>query len=216
MSFDPKLLQLYAVTDRAWTGRQTLLEQIEAALQGGATLVQLREKELDDAAFLAEARQAVALCHRYGVPLIVNDNLPVALAAGADGVHVGQEDQPVADIRRQTGPGFLIGATAKTLDQARAAQAAGADYLGVGACFPSPTKPNAVGITREALAAICAAVDLPVVAIGGITPQNAGQLRGTGIAGLAVVSALFAAPDISAAARELLALSRAITEGETL
>lgn len=214
--FDPKLLRLYAVTDRAWTGRQTLLEQVEAALQGGATLVQLREKELDDAAFLAEAKKAVALCHRYGVPLIVNDNLPVALAAGADGVHVGQEDQPVADIRRQAGPDFLIGATAKTLDQARAAQAAGADYLGVGACFPSPTKPNAKGITRETLAAICAAVDLPVVAIGGITPQNAGQLRGTGIAGLAVVSALFSAPDISAAARDLLALSRAITEGETL
>ena len=214
--FDPKLLRLYAVTDRAWTGRQTLLEQVEAALQGGATLVQLREKDLDDAAFLAEARKAVALCHRYGVPLIVNDNLPVALAAGADGVHVGLADQPVADIRRQAGPGFLIGATAKTLDQARAAQAAGADYLGVGACFPSPTKPNAVGITRETLAASCAAVDIPVVAIGGITPRNAGQLRGTGIAGLAVVSALFSAPDISAAARELLALSRAITEGETL
>ena len=158
----------------------------------------------------------VALCHRYGVPCLINDNLPVALAAGADGVHVGQEDQPVADIRRQAGPDFLIGATAKTLDQALAAQAAGADYLGVGACFPSPTKPNAKGITRETLAAICAAVDLPVVAIGGITPQNAGQLRGTGIAGLAVVSALFSAPDISAAARELLALSRAITEGETL
>ena len=196
--FDPKLLRLYAVTDRAWTGRQTLLEQVEAALQGGATLVQLREKDLDNAAFLAEARKAVAL------------------AAGADGVPVGLADQPVADIRRQAGPGFLIGATAKTLDQARAAQAAGADYLGVGACFPSPTKPNAVGITRETLAAICAAVDLPVVAIGGITPQNAGQLRGTGIAGLAVVSALFSAPDISAAARDLLALSRAITEGETL
>lgn len=216
MSFDPKLLQLYAVTDRQWTGRQTLIQQLEAALQGGVTLVQLREKDLDDAAFLAEAREVVALCHRYGVPCLINDNLPVALAAGADGVHVGQEDQPVADIRRQAGPGFLIGATAKTLDQARAAQAAGADYLGVGACFPSPTKPNAVGITRETLAAICAAVDLPVVAIGGITPQNAGQLRGTGIAGLAVVSALFSAPDISAAARELLALSRAITEGETL
>ena len=122
MSFDPKLLQLYAVTDRQWTGRQTLIQQLEAALQGGVTLVQLREKDLDDAAFLAEAREVVALCHRYGVPCLINDNLPVALAAGADGVHVGQEDQPVAAIRRQAGPDFLIGATAKTLDQALAAQ----------------------------------------------------------------------------------------------
>ena len=216
MSIDPKRLRLYAVTDRAWTGRQTLLEQIEAALQGGVTLVQLREKALDHDAFLAEAKEAVALCHRYGVPCLINDNLSVALAAGADGVHVGQEDQPVADIRRQTGPGFLIGATAKTVDQAMAAQAAGADYLGVGACFPSPTKPNAVGISRAGLAAICAAVDLPVAAIGGITPQNAGQLHGTGIAGLAVVSALFAAPDITAAARELLTLSQRLTEGGSL
>ena len=213
MSFDPKLLQLYAVTDRQWTGRQTLIQQLEAALQGGVTLVQLREKDLDDAAFLAEAREVVALCHRYGVPCLINDNLPVALAAGADGVHVGQEDQPVADIRRQVGPDFLIGATAKTLDQALAAQAAGADYLRVGACFPSPTKPNAKGITREALADICAAVSLPVVAIGGITLQNARQLQGVGMAGLAVISALFAAPDITTAARDLLALSRHLTEG---
>lgn len=216
MSFDPKRLRLYAVTDRAWTGRQTLLEQIEAALQGGVTLVQLREKDLDDDTFLAEAREVVTLCHRYGVPCLINDNLPVALAAGADGVHVGQEDQPVADIRRQVGPGFLIGSTAKTLDQALAAQAAGADYLGVGACFPSPTKPNAKGISLEELTAICTAVNLPVVAIGGITPQNAGQLRGTGIAGLAVVSALFAAPDITAAARALLTLSQRLTEGGSL
>ena len=200
MSFDPKLLQLYAVTDRQWTGRQTLIQQLEAALQGGVTLVQLREKDLDDAAFLAEAREVVALCHRYGVPCLINDNLPVALAAGADGVHVGQEDQPVAAIRRQVGPDFLIGATA-------------ADYLGVGACFPSPTKPNAKGITREALADICAAVSLPVVAIGGITLQNARQLQGVGMAGLAVISSLFAAPDITTAARDLLALSRHLTEG---
>ncbi len=170
MSFDPKLLQLYAVTDRQWTGRQTLIQQLEAALQGGVTLVQLREKDLDDAAFLAEAREVVALCHRYGVPCLINDNLPVALAAGAD-------------------------------------------YLGVGACFPSPTKPNAKGITREALADICAAVSLPVVAIGGITLQNARQLQGVGMAGLAVISALFAAPDITTAARDLLALSRHLTEG---
>lgn len=207
MSFDPKLLQLYAVTDRQWTGRQTLIQQLEAALQGGVTLVQLREKDLDDAAFLAEAREVVALCHRYGVPCLINDNLPVALAAGADGVHVGQEDQPVADIRRQVGPDFLIGATAKTLDQALAAQAAGADYLGVGAVFPSPTKKNAIRITTGQLREICASVSIPCVAIGGISRENLPALAGGGMDGFALVSAIFSQPDIEAACRELRALA---------
>ena len=132
MNFTAQNLLLYAVTDRAWVGRQTLLEQIESALKGGATLVQLREKDLPRLDYIREAAQATALCHRYGVPLIVNDSLEVALKSGADGVHVGIEDQPVAEIRRQAGKGFLIGATAKTVEQARAAQAAGADYLGWG------------------------------------------------------------------------------------
>ena len=138
MPFHPDQLLLYAVTDRAWTGRQTLLEQLEAALQGGVTLVQLREKDLDPAAFLAEALEVKALCHRYHVPLILNDQVDLALACGADGVHVGSEDLPVAHIRRRAGPDFIIGATAKTIQQAQAAQAAGANYLGVGAVFPSP------------------------------------------------------------------------------
>ena len=213
MSFDPKLLQLYAVTDRAWLGDKTLAWQVEESLKGGATMIQLREKHLDEDTFHEEALELQALCRRYGVPFLINDDVELAVAVNADGVHVGQEDQPVADIRRQVGPDFLIGATAKTLDQALAAQAAGADYLGVGACFPSPTKPNAKGITREALTDICAAVSLPVVAIGGITLQNARQLQGVGMAGLAVISALFAAPDITTAARDLLALSRHLTEG---
>lgn len=203
MNLTPQQLRLYAVTDRAWTGRQTLLEQLEDALKGGVTLVQLREKDLPQEEFLTEALAAKALCHRYGVPLLINDDVDLALQCGADGVHVGAEDRPVAEIRRLAGPGFLIGATAKTIAQAQAAQADGADYIGVGAVFPSPTKPNAVGITREELAAICASVTIPAVAIGGITQDNLPQLTGCGAVGAAVVSALFGAPDVRAAAQEL-------------
>ena len=207
MNFTAQNLLLYAVTDRAWVGRQTLLEQIESALKGGATLVQLREKNLPRLDYIRQAAQATALCHRYGVPLIVNDSLEVALKSGADGVHVGIEDQPVAEIRRQAGKGFLIGATAKTVEQARAAQAAGADYLGVGAVFPSPTKKNAIRITTGQLREICASVSIPCVAIGGISRENLPALAGGGMDGFALVSAIFSQPDIEAACRELRALA---------
>ena len=207
MNFTAQNLLLYAVTDRAWVGRQTLLEQIESALKGGATLVQLREKDLPRLDYIRQAAQATALCHRYGVPLIVNDSLEVALKSGADGVHVGIEDQPVAEIRRQAGKGFLIGATAKTVEQARAAQAAGADYLGVGAVFPSPTKKNAIRITTGQLREICASVSIPCVAIGGISRENLPALAGGGMDGFALVSAIFSQPDIEAACRELRALA---------
>lgn len=203
MNFRREHLLLYAVTDRGWVGRQTLLEQIEDALRGGVTLVQLREKELDRESFLREARQVKDLCRRYGVPLIINDNVDVALACGADGVHVGMEDTPVAQLRRRVPAGFLIGATAKTVVQAQAAEAAGADYLGVGAVFPSPTKRGARRITAEELRTICRSVSIPAVAIGGITHENLSQLRGGGMAGIAVISALFGASDIAAAAKEL-------------
>lgn len=215
MKFSAQNLLLYAVTDRAWVGRQTLLEQIESALKGGATLVQLREKDLPRLDYIREAAQATALCHRYGVPLIVNDSLEVALKSGADGVHVGIEDQPVAEIRRQAGKGFLIGATAKTVEQARAAQAAGADYLGVGAVFPSPTKKNAIRITTGQLREICASVSIPCVAIGGISRENLPALAGGGMDGFALVSAIFSQPDIEAACRELRALAeRTVKEGK--
>lgn len=207
MNFTAQNLLLYAVTDQAWVGRQTLLEQIESALKGGATLVQLREKDLPRLDYIRQAAQATALCHRYGVPLIVNDSLEVALKSGADGVHVGIEDQPVAEIRRQAGKGFLIGATAKTVEQARAAQAAGADYLGVGAVFPSPTKKNAIRITTGQLREICASVSIPCVAIGGISRENLPALAGGGMDGFALVSAIFSQPDIEAACRELRALA---------
>lgn len=203
MQFNSEQLLLYAVTDRAWTGRQTLLEQIEEALAGGVTLLQLREKALDPEAFLQEAVEACRLCHRYGVPLIINDNVDVALGSGADGVHVGIEDAPVQQIRRRTGSDFIIGATAKTVEQARLAEASGADYLGVGAVFPSPTKKTAIRITNAQLREICASVRIPAVAIGGINAENALDICGCGARGIAVVSAIFAAQDIRTAAAAL-------------
>ena len=215
MNFTAKNLLLYAVTDRAWVGRQTLLEQIEDALRGGVTLVQLREKDLPQPDFIREAAQATALCHRYGIPLIVNDSLEVALESGADGVHVGIEDQPVAEIRRRVGKDWIIGATAKTVEQARAAQAAGADYLGVGAVFPSPTKKNAIRITTQQLREICSSVAIPCVAIGGISRENLPTLAGGGVAGFALVSAIFSQPDIAAACRDLKSLAeQTVREGQ--
>ena len=203
MQFNREQLLLYAVTDRAWVGRQTLAEQIEDALTGGATLIQLREKDLDAESFLREAVQAREICHRYGVPLIINDNVDVALKAGADGVHVGIEDAPVKEIRRRVGADFIIGATAKTVEQAQLAQESGADYLGVGAVLPSPTKRSAIRITGDQLRAICASVHIPAVAIGGISLENARALCGCGVQGIAVVSAIFAAQDIVSATAEL-------------
>ena len=211
MRFDREMLRLYAVTDRAWVGRQTLSEQIEDALRGGVTLVQLREKNLAKEEFVAEAKAVLALCRQYGVPLIINDRLDVALESGADGVHVGIEDAPVSEIRRQTGPDFIIGATAKTVAQAQAAQAAGADYLGVGAVFPSPTKRKAIGMASDQLVEICGSVSSPAVAIGGITAENAPSLKGCGMAGIAVVSAIFGASDIQQAAAGLRTLAESIT-----
>ncbi len=203
MKFQKEQLLLYAVTDRSWVGKQTLLEQIEDALRGGVTLVQLREKELSEAEFIEEAILMRELCHRYRVPLIINDNVDVAIKSGADGVHVGIEDQPVEEIRKQVGRDFIIGATAKTIEQAKAAEAAGADYLGVGAIFPSPTKKNAIRITRDQLREICASVSIPAVAIGGISSNNLSELKDGGMSGVAVVSAIFAAEDIEEATGKL-------------
>ena len=208
MQFNREQLLLYAVTDRTWVGRQTLLEQIEDALAGGASVLQLREKELDEAAFLQEAIQVREICHRHGVPLIINDNVDVALKAGADGVHVGIEDAPVAEMRRRVGADFIIGATAKTVEQAQLAERSGADYLGVGAIFPSPTKRSAIRITNAQLREICASVSIPAVAIGGINLENAREIRGCGVQGIAVVSAIFAAQDIPTATAALLRAAR--------
>lgn len=210
MKFDKQSLRLYAVTDRAFVGKQTLLEQIEAALRGGVSILQLREKSLPFDDFVAEAVLVRELCRRYSVPLIINDNVDVALQSGADGVHVGIEDAPVAEIRRKAGKEFIIGATAKTVQQAQFAEQSGADYLGVGAVFPSPTKANAVRITAAQLRTICESVSIPAVAIGGITRENALTLRSCGVQGIAVVSALFSADDIERAAAALLQTAKAV------
>ena len=199
MKFNEKMLLLYAVTDQTWVGNQTLLEQIEDALKGGATIVQLREKKMDENSFVEEAIQVRDLCHKYHVPLIINDNVEVALKSGADGVHVGIEDAPVAEIRKRVSADFIIGATCKTVEQAKIAEAAGSDYMGVGAVFPSPTKTNAVRITNEQLREIIASVSIPAVAIGGISYDNVCEIKGSSVSGVAVVSAIFGAEDIEKA-----------------
>ena len=196
-------LLLYAITDRRDTDKKTFFEKIEKALQGGVTILQLREKELDEDSFVNEAIEVKALCRKHGVPLIINDNVQIALESGADGVHVGIEDAPVAQIRRETPDGFIIGATAKTVAQAQAAERAGANYLGVGAVFPSPTKQTAIRITNSQLKEICSAVNIPAVAIGGISFENVDQLAGGGMDGIAVVSAIFGAEHIKEATSEL-------------
>jgi len=208
MKCDRKWMALYAVTDRAWLNGRTLAGQVEAALRGGATCVQLREKELDRAAFLREARELKPVCARYGVPLIINDDVALAIECGADGVHVGQDDADAAETRRRIGPDMLLGVSAHTVEEALRAERDGADYLGVGAVFPTGTKKDAGVLPFETLRDICAAVSIPVVAIGGVSLDNLGALAGSGIDGVAVVSAIFAAPDAEAAARALRAAVR--------
>lgn len=214
MKLTTEMMRLYAVTDRSWLRGQTLYEQVERALAGGVTLVQIREKELDEDAFLREAADMAKLCHRYGVPLLVNDNVEIARRSGADGVHVGQEDMDAACVRGILGSDMIVGVTAKTVEQAMRAQEAGADYLGSGAVFGSATKLNAKPMTKELLNSICRAVKIPVVAIGGITRQNILELSGTGIDGVAVVSGIFAADDIETECRYLLEMARRIAEGK--
>ena len=203
MKFAESMLRLYAVTDRSWVGTQTLYEQVELALRGGATCVQLREKELNAEDFLTEARKIKLLCARYGVPLIINDNVGLALEVDADGVHVGQEDMDAQDVRSLIGPDKILGVTAKTVEQAQRAQRNGADYLGSGAVFGSTTKRNAKPMSMELLKSICQSVAIPVVAIGGIHRGNIASLAGTGIRGAAVVSGIFAAADIEEECRVL-------------
>ena len=203
MNCTPEMLRLYAVTDRAWVGAQTLPQQVEAALKGGATCVQLREKHLHDAAIRAEALEISALCKQYRVPFILNDNVALAAECGADGVHLGQEDMDPAQARQILGPDAIIGVSAHSVAEAKAAVAAGADYLGCGAMFATTTKTDTTTLPKETLRAICEAVPVPVVAIGGIHKENLLSLADCGEAGVALVSAIFAAKDIEAECREL-------------
>ncbi len=208
MRCDREKLLLYAVTDRSWLGEQTLSQQVEEALKGGATMIQLREKALEEEQFFQEALEIRALCHRYQVPFIINDNVALARQVGADGIHVGQSDMDAAEVRRILGADKILGVSAQTVEQALKAQAQGADYLGVGAVFPTGSKADAEEVSDETLKAICGAVRIPAAAIGGINARNVGKLSGSGICGIAVISAIFGADDIQRAARELKELAR--------
>ena len=210
MKCDKHTMLLYAVTDRAWVGKQTLYQQVESALKGGATCVQLREKELDEESFLKEAIELHALCQRYGVPLFINDNVDIAIRCRAEGIHVGQEDMAAAQVRQRVGDGMMIGVSAHSVEEALEAVKNGADCLGVGAAFATHTKADVNVLPLETLQAICAAVDVPVVAIGGIHKDNILELKGTGVDGVALVSAIFGAEDIEAECRELKQLSEEI------
>ena len=205
MKLRPEELRLYAITDRTWAkGMDGVLDQVEAAIKGGATFVQVREKHLDAREFLTEARWVVELCHKHGVRCVINDNIDIALLSGADGVHVGQDDMACEKARAMLGAGRIIGVSAHNVEQALAAERAGADYLGSGAAFATSTKDvSGQYVTPEGFADITGAVKIPVVAIGGITKDNISELYGRGLAGVAVVSALFAQPDVEAAAREM-------------
>lgn len=207
MKCDKKDLLLYAVTDRSWLGEQTLYEQVEEALKGGATFIQLREKELDDESFLAEAIEIQKLCRQYRVPFVINDNVEIARKINADGVHVGQSDMEAGDVRAILGEDKILGVSAQTVAQAVLAEQRGADYLGVGAVFHTGSKADADDVSHETLKAICEAVRIPVVAIGGIGKHNVLQLKGSGIDGIAVISAIFASKDIQKATAELKALA---------
>ena len=203
-------LRLYAVTDRAWSGQkgaEILYRQVEQAIRGGVTLVQLREKNIGKTDFLKEAKNLVRLCHSYGVPLIINDSVEVAVESGADGVHVGQEDMEAEEVRGILGRNKILGVSAHSLEEAKRAEAAGADYLGVGAVFGSRTKKDASPVSYEILRQICENVSIPVVAIGGITKGNLNRLAGSGVQGVALVSAIFGAGDIEEECRELAFLS---------
>ena len=213
MNCDKNSLLLYAVTDRSWLNGRTLYEQVEDALKGGATFIQLREKKLDKEDFLKEAIEIQALCREYHVPFVINDDVDIALQMDADGVHVGQSDMEAGDARARLGPEKVIGVSAQTVEQAVLAEQRGADYLGVGAVFPTGSKDDADDVSHDTLQAICEAVQIPVIAIGGISKSNVLQLKGRGICGIAGISAIFAQPDIQAATEELKNLTENMVQG---
>lgn len=203
MKLDKKSLLLYAVTDRMWLNGRKLAADVEKALQGGATFVQLREKDASFDDFVEQAKEVKDVCKKYGVPFVINDNIEVALAVDADGVHVGQSDMEAGRVRERLGADKIIGVSTRTVKEALLAQERGADYLGVGAMFNTSTKLDASDVSFEELRQICETVEIPVVAIGGIGLNNVEELSGTGIDGVAVVSALFAATDIKEATQEM-------------
>ena len=203
MNCDKKDLLLYAVTDRHWLNGEALYSQVEKALKGGATFIQLREKKLDEGSFLEEAKEIQKLCKEYNVPFVINDNVEIAKEINADCVHVGQSDMEAQNVREILGDDKIIGVSAQTVEQALLAEKHGADYLGVGAVFKTGSKDDAEEVSHDELERICKAVSIPVIAIGGITHNNVKELAGRGIVGIAVISAIFAQKDIENATKEL-------------
>lgn len=212
MNCDKKDLLLYAVTDRFWLNGRTLWEVVKESLDGGVTFVQLREKHLDTEHFLEEAKELKTLCREYHVPFVINDNVDVAAMVDADGVHVGQSDMEAGNVREKLGPDKIIGVSAQTVEQAVLAEKRGADYLGVGAVFPTSSKDDAEDVSPETLKAICEAVSIPVIAIGGITQDNVHELAGSGICGIAVISAIYGKADIRKAAADLKTAAAAMVK----
>ncbi|WP_270526201.1 thiamine phosphate synthase [Longibaculum muris] len=198
-----KAMQLYLVTDRHWLKAHSLYEDVKAAINGGVTCVQLREKHLNHQLFVQEAKELKELCNQNQIPLIINDDVEVMLEVDADGIHVGQNDMQAQDVRKLIGSDKVLGVSVQTVEQAITAQNAGADYLGVGAVFPTGTKDDAIEVDLATLQDICQHVDIPIVAIGGINQENLLQLKGSGIDGIAVVSAIMAAEDIIEATKQL-------------
>lgn len=205
MKCDKKDLLLYVVTDRTWCGSQTLQEQVLKAVKGGATFVQLREKTMGKEEFLAEAFEIKKLCKEYQIPFVINDDVEIARKVNADGVHVGQKDKSAEEVRKLLGEEKILGVSVQTVEQAILAESQGADYLGVGAVFPTDSKSDADMVSIRTLKDISEAVRIPVIAIGGIGIQNIAELKGSGICGVAVISAVFAANDIEKATQELKA-----------
>lgn len=207
MKFDKESMRLYAVTDRSWLSGRTLSMQVEEALRGGATCVQLREKKLCKEDFLREALEIRELCRKYSAPFFINDNIDVAIACESDGIHVGQGDMDAGEVRKLVGDKVILGVSVQTVEQAVEAEKNGADYLGVGAVFNTYTKSDAYLVSHDTLKAICRAISIPVVAIGGIYKHNIMELKGSGIDGVALVSAIFSKEDVEKECRELKKLS---------
>ena len=210
MKCDKKSLLLYAVTDRTWLSGESLNEQVEKAIKGGVTFVQLREKNLDEKSFLDEALEIQKLCRKYNIPFIINDNVEIARKINADGVHVGQSDMKAKNVRAILGEDKILGVSAQTVEQALLAEKEGANYLGVGAVFPTGSKEDAEDVSLDTLKEICSAVNIPVVAIGGIGANNVSKLENSGISGIAVISAIFAADDIESATKDLKELAKKV------
>lgn len=211
MKLDRNAMRLYAVTDRSWLGDQTLTDQVEDTLKGGATFIQLREKDIDFVDFVKEARAIKKLTDAYKIPFVINDDVEVALAVDADGVHVGQDDMEAGELRKRIGA-KIIGVSADTVALALKAEADGADYIGVGAIYSTATKTDAEVVPFDTISAICQAVSIPVVAIGGLNETNILNLKGTGVDGVALVSAIFSKEDIVKATEALKRLSEEMTK----